>query len=65
MEAFRRRGWPRTEAEIHRLRSAMFAAQAIALDMEKAGREDEIEKIRRAILHVALDLSAAANREHG
>ena len=53
MEALERREWPRTEAEIVLLRSAMFAAQAIALDMEKAGRGDEIERIGRAISEVA------------
>ena len=42
MEALERREWPRTEAEIHLLRSAMFAAQAIIRDMERAGREEEI-----------------------
>ena len=40
MEALERREWPRTEAEIHLLRSAMFAAQAIIRDMEAAGREE-------------------------
>ena len=34
MEIIEHREWPRTEAEIHRLLSAMFAAQAIAHDME-------------------------------
>ena len=37
-KALERREWPRTEAEIHLLRSAMFAAQAIIRDMERAGR---------------------------
>ena len=56
MEAMERREWPRTEAEIHLLRSAMFAAQAIIRDMEKAGREDEIEQISRNISQVAPEL---------
>ena len=56
MEALERREWPRTEAEIHLLRSAMFTAQAIIRDMEKAGREDEIEKISRNISEVAPEL---------
>ena len=56
MEALDRREWPRTEAEIHLLRSAMFTAQAIARDMEAAGREDEIEEIGRAISEVAPEL---------
>ena len=50
MEALDRREWPRTEAEIALLRSAMFAAQAIALDMEEAGHEDEIAEISRFIV---------------
>ena len=41
MEALERREWPRTEAEIHLLRSAMFTAQAIIRDMERTGREEE------------------------
>ena len=53
MEALERREWPRTEAEIHLLRSAMFAAQAIIRDMERDGREDEVEQIGRNISQVA------------
>ena len=56
MEALKRREWPRTEAEIHLLRSAMFTAQAIIRDMEKAGREEEIEQISRTISEVAPEL---------
>ncbi|MDE0333184.1 MAG: hypothetical protein OXL41_15115 [Nitrospinae bacterium] len=56
MEALARREWPRTEAEIHLLRSAMFTAQAIIRDMEKAGREEEIEQISRNISEVAPEL---------
>ena len=56
MEALERRDWPRTEAEIHLLRSAMFTAQAIIRDMEKAGREKEIEQISRNISEVAPEL---------
>ena len=56
MEALERREWPRTEAEIHLLRSAMFTAQAIIRDMEKTGREDEIDQISRNISEVAPEL---------
>ena len=56
MEALERRDWPRTEAEIHLLRSAMFTAQAIIRDMEKKGREKEIEQISRNISEVAPEL---------
>ena len=56
MEALERREWPRTEAEIHLLRSAMFTAQAIIRDMERDGRESEIEQISRTISEVAPEL---------
>ena len=56
MEALERREWPRTEAEIHLLRSAMFTAQAIIRDMEREGREEEIEEISRNISEVAPEL---------
>ena len=56
MEALERRVWPRTEAEIHLLRSAMFVAQAIIRDMERAGREEEIEQISQTISEVAPEL---------
>ena len=56
MEALERHEWPRTEAEIHLLRSAMFTAQAIIRDMEKAGREEEIEQISKTISEVAPEL---------
>ncbi len=56
IEALECREWPRTEAEIHLLRSAMFAAQAIIRDMEKTGREEEIEQISRNISEVAPEL---------
>ena len=56
LEALDKREWPRTEAEIHLLRSAMFTAQAIIRDMEKSGRHDEIEMISRTISEVAPEL---------
>ncbi len=56
IEALDRREWPRTEAEIHLLRSAMFTAQATARDMAAAGRNEEIEEIARAISKVAPEL---------
>ena len=56
MEALERRQWPRTEAEIHLLRSAMFTAQAMARDMAAAGRGEEIEEIARNIFRVAPEL---------
>ena len=55
MEALDHREWPRTEHEIQLLRSAMFAAQAIARDMERAGRGDEVEEIRDFISTIAPD----------
>ena len=66
MEALERREWPRTEAEIHLLRSAMFAAQAIIRDMERTGREDEIEQISRNISEIAPELPGkSANDPRG
>ena len=56
MEVLERREWPTTKAEIHLLRSAMFVAQAIIRDMERTGREDEIEQISRTISEVAPEL---------
>lgn len=56
MQALERREWPRTEAEIHLLRSAMFTAQAIIRDMERDGREEEIEQISQNISEVAPEL---------
>ena len=53
LEVIEGREWPRTEAEIHLLRSAMFTAQAIIRDMERDGREKEIEQISRNISEVA------------
>lgn len=54
--------WPRTEAEIFLLRSAMFAAQAIARDMQAAGRSEEIAEIARNISKVAPELPEAPDQ---
>ena len=63
MEGLERREWPRTEAEIHLLRSAMFAAQAIIRDMERTGREEEIEEISRNISEVAPELTGKSAQQ--
>lgn len=63
MKALDRNEWPRTEAEIHLLRSAMFTAQATIRDMRKAGREHEIEEISRAISEVAPELPEQLKQE--
>ena len=47
---------PGIEAEIHPLPSAMFIAQAIICDMERRGREEEIEQISRTVSEVAPEL---------
>ena len=65
IEALDRRNWPSTAAEIHLLRSAMFAAQAIALDMEKAGRVDEIDRISRTISEIAPELPQPTGEPFG
>ena len=63
MGALERREWPRTEAEIHLLRSAMFTAQAIIRDMERNGREEEIEQISRNISEVAPELPVKSSQD--
>ena len=63
LEAIGGREWPRTEAEIHLLRSAMFTAQAIIRDMERDGREEEIEQISRNISEVAPELPNKSVKE--
>ena len=65
IEALDRRNWPSTAGEIHLLRSAMFAAQAIALDMENAGRVDEIDRISRTISEIAPELPQPADESYG
>ena len=63
LEVIEGREWPRTEAEIHLLRSAMFTAQTIIRDMERSGREDEIEKISRNISEVAPELPVKSAKD--
>lgn len=52
VEALDRREWPRTELEVQLLRSAMFAAQALARGMIADGRAEEVEQIRRSISEI-------------
>ena len=54
--ALSRQDWPRTDLEIHMLRSCIFTAQAIARDMIAAGREKEIEEIRMDVSKIAPEL---------
>ena len=63
MEALDHREWPRTEHEIQLLRSAMFAAQAMVRDMERAGRGDEVEEISRNISAVVPELPRKTERD--
>ena len=63
LKAIEGREWPRTEAEIHLLRSAMFTAQTIIRDMERAGREEEIEQISRNISEVAPELPSKSAKD--
>ncbi len=56
MEALDRREWPRNELEIRLLRSTLFTAEATARNMIAAGREDEVEEIRREISQIAPEL---------
>ena len=57
LEALNRSEWRRTKYEIRLLRSSMFTAQAVACDMIAAGRDDEVEQIRRSISAVVPDPS--------
>ena len=57
VEALDRREWPRTECEIQLLRSAMFAAQALARSMIADGRSEEVEQIRRSISEIVPNLT--------
>ena len=58
IKALERQEWPRTEAEVQLLRSAVFTAQAIARDKIASGREDEVHQIRQ---HVSLIAPALPN----
>jgi len=63
MEGLERREWPRTEAEIHLLRSSMFTAQAIIRDMERDGLEEEIQQISQTISEVAPKLPGKSAKD--
>ena len=63
MQALDRREWPRTELEIHLLRSSLFTAQAMARDMIANGREHEIEEIRRYISRIAPELPPSTTED--
>ena len=54
------REWPQTDAQIQVARASLFAAQAIARDMVAAGREPELEEIRRYIATIVPDADAHA-----
>ena len=56
IDALDRSQWPRTDLEIIMVRSCLFTAQATAIDMKKAGREKEMEAIRKRIDTVAPSL---------
>ena len=56
VEALDHREWPRTELEVQLLRSAMFAAQALARGMIADGRAEEVEQIRRSISDIVPEL---------
>ena len=56
VEALNRREWPRTELEVQLLRSAMFAAQALARDMIADGRAEEVAQIRHSISETVPEL---------
>ena len=53
IDALDRSQWPQTDLEIIMVRCCLFTAQATARDMKKAGREEEMEEIRKLIDTVA------------
>ena len=59
LEALDGHEWPRTELEIHLLRSSLFTAQAMARDMTAHGRSEEVEQIRREISRIAPELPSS------
>lgn len=61
LEVVEEREWPRTEAKTYLLRLAMFAVPTIIRDMEREGREKEIEQISRNISQVAPELPGKLN----
>ena len=56
MEALDRREWPQTEAQLQVARASLFAAQAIALDMIAAGRQNQVDKIREYVATIVPNL---------
>ena len=50
------REWPRTDAQIQVARSSLFTAQAVARDLIAAGREEEVDEIRREISTIVPDV---------
>ena len=54
------REWPRTELELRVARSCLFTAQVLARDLIAAGREEELEEIRRHVSQLAPELPAKA-----
>ena len=63
VEILDRREWPQNELEIQLLRSAMFAAQALARDMIAAGHSEEVEQIRRSTSDVVPDSPQGPSRK--
>ena len=63
MEALDRREWPRTDLEIHLLRSSLFTAQAMARDMIANGRKEEVEEIRREISRISPEMPPGTTKD--
>ena len=56
LQAIEDKQWPHTEAEIRMYRSCLFTAQILARDFVAAGREEELEQIRRDVSQLAPEL---------
>ena len=61
------REWPRSAVQIRVARSSLFTAQAIARDMKKAGRQQEIDEILEYAALIVPDHAPASSaaKDHG
>ena len=64
MAALDRREWPATEVEMRVARTALFTAQATALDPFAAGREKEVQEIRDFISSIVSDPDTGSRTRH-
>ena len=63
IEALDRREWPRTELEIHLVRSSIFCTQVLSRDLVAQGRKDLVDEIRRDISRFVPELPPNADTD--